>query len=454
MIAGRARRARRRAISSARRRLRGLLRRRLRARLAARRCADRLRRRHRRDRGRGAGTVPAHRAGRRAVRRRARADRRRADRGRELPRRRRVPSTAAVRSSVRPATPEEDAQRRDFTINGMFRDPRPARCSTSSAAGPISPRGVVRAIGDPAARFDEDRLRMLRAVRFAARLDFAIEPATLAAIRAHAPAITSASPGSASATRSCASSPKAPRGAASSCSTRPACSCTSCRRSRRMKGVEQSPDYHPEGDVFTHTLLLLASSNRPSETLALGALLHDVAKRDCADRRRMAASRSTATPRSAPRRRSRSASACAAAARSGSASSTSCAPPAPRPARRRCAAAPCGASSPRRASTSCSSWPASTRSRRTSDLELVRVLPRAQAELRATSRSSRRRCCAAAICSRSATRSGPLFAEILRAVEERQLEGELTTRDDGGRLGAADVPRGQPDAEVHALAAP
>jgi poly(A) polymerase len=85
--------------------------------------------------------------------------------------------------SVRPATPEEDAQRRDFTINGMFRDPDTGEVLDYVGGQADLAARVIRAIGDPAERFHEDRLRMLRAVRLAARLDYAIEPATMAAIR-------------------------------------------------------------------------------------------------------------------------------------------------------------------------------------------------------------------------------------------------------------------------------
>ncbi len=81
-------------------------------------------------------------------------------------------------------------QRRDFTINGLLLDPlEQRRCSTSSAAGQTSRRGIIRAIGDPERRFTEDKLRMLRAVRFAARFGYTIEPETFAAIQRLAPRI-------------------------------------------------------------------------------------------------------------------------------------------------------------------------------------------------------------------------------------------------------------------------
>jgi poly(A) polymerase len=185
--------------------------------------------------------------------------------------------------AVRPATPEEDAQRRDFTVNGMFRDPDSGEVLDFVGGRADLAVGVIRAIGDPAARFHEDRLRMLRAVRLAARLGFAIEPATLAAIRAHASEIIgiawerigqeivriltegAARRGFELLDESGLLVHVLPEIAA-------------------MRGVEQSPDYHPEGDVFVHTLGLLAQLDRPTETLALGALLHDVAKPDCFER--------------------------------------------------------------------------------------------------------------------------------------------------------------------------
>ena len=186
--------------------------------------------------------------------------------------------------SVRPASPEEDAQRRDFTINGMFRDPDTGEVLDFVGGRADLAARRIRAIGDPAARFHEDRLRMLRAVRLAARLDYAIEPATMDAICALAGEITGiawerigeeivriltegdARRGFELLDESGLLAHVLPEVAA-------------------LKSVEQSPDYHPEGDVFVHTLLLLEQLRAPSEPLALGALLHDIAKPDCAERR-------------------------------------------------------------------------------------------------------------------------------------------------------------------------
>lgn len=185
---------------------------------------------------------------------------------------------------VRPATPEEDARRRDFTVNGMFRDAATGAVLDVVGGQADLQARVIRAIGDPAARFGEDRLRMLRAVRLAARLDYEIEPATFAAIRAHAPAITQVSwERIGDEIVRILTEGAAQRGFALLDAS--GLLAQVLPEVALMTGVEQSPDYHPEGDVFTHTLLLLAELRQPTPELALAALLHDVAKRDCAERR-------------------------------------------------------------------------------------------------------------------------------------------------------------------------
>jgi poly(A) polymerase len=189
----------------------------------------------------------------------------------------------AVRFSI---DPREDVLRRDFTLNGMLLDPVAFEATGNTASAVLDYVGgqedlqarVLRAIGEPALRFAEDKLRMLRGVRFAARLGLEIEPRTLAAIRAAAPEIGQ----------------------------------VSCERIRdeltlmltegharrafelldeagllafvlpeavKMHGVEQPPQFHPEGDVWVHTMLLLEKLGPGvSPTLAWGALLHDVGK--------------------------------------------------------------------------------------------------------------------------------------------------------------------------------
>jgi poly(A) polymerase len=188
-------------------------------------------------------------------------------------------------SGVRAATPEEDAQRRDFTINGMFKDAISGEVLDFVGGRVDLAAGVIRAIGDPAARIGEDRLRMLRAVRFAARLGFTIEPQTLAAVRTHAAAIVSVSwERIGDEILRILTEGAARRGFQWLDET--GLLLHVLPEIAAMKGVEQSPDYHPEGDVFTHTLLLLGGLPTPTTPeLALAALLHDVSKGECAGRR-------------------------------------------------------------------------------------------------------------------------------------------------------------------------
>ncbi|HXM97772.1 MAG TPA: CCA tRNA nucleotidyltransferase [Candidatus Dormibacteraeota bacterium] len=175
-------------------------------------------------------------------------------------------------------TAEEDVRRRDFTINGLLMRHDTDEVVDYVAGQQDLARGIVRAIGEPSRRFAEDKLRMLRAVRFAARFGFAIEAETFEAIRAHAAEI-----GVVSAERIREELTKLlTEGAA--------------RRGfelldesgllkqllpevAAMKGVEQPPQYHPEGDVWIHTLLMLRGlAAGVSPTLAWGVLLHDVGK--------------------------------------------------------------------------------------------------------------------------------------------------------------------------------
>lgn len=186
-------------------------------------------------------------------------------------------------SSVRFTTAEEDARRRDFTINGMFLDPDTGAVIDHVGGQADIAARVVRAIGDPAARFHEDRLRMLRAVRFAATLDYAIEPRTFAAIRALAPEITTiAWERIGDEIVRILTEGRARRGF--ELLDESGLLAAILPEVAQLKGVEQSPDYHPEGDVFRHTLLLLERLDQPTEMLALGALLHDIAKPRCVAR--------------------------------------------------------------------------------------------------------------------------------------------------------------------------
>jgi poly(A) polymerase len=190
-------------------------------------------------------------------------------------------------SHVRFASLQEDILRRDFTINGMMYDPIADRVIDLVGGREDLSRRLVRAIGDPQARFQEDRLRMVRAVRFAASLGFAIGEETFRAIAEQASSITQISWEriGVEITRILTEG-GARRGFELLDATgllKPL-----FPEIEAMKGVEQSPDFHPEGDVFVHTLLGLAHisdlKSQISETLAYGCLLHDVAKPVCAQK--------------------------------------------------------------------------------------------------------------------------------------------------------------------------
>ncbi|HVN83919.1 MAG TPA: CCA tRNA nucleotidyltransferase [Candidatus Binatia bacterium] len=186
-------------------------------------------------------------------------------------------------ASVRFSSPQEDAARRDFTINGMFLDPVSDRVIDHVGGQEDLRAGIIRAIGDPTARIYEDRLRTLRAVRFAARFGFTIDPQTFDAIRAAAPHLADIAwerIGDEIVRILCDGNARRGFELLDAAALLPVV----LPEVAALKGVEQSPDYHPEGDVFTHTLLLLAQLEQPRETLALGALLHDVAKPLCAQR--------------------------------------------------------------------------------------------------------------------------------------------------------------------------
>jgi poly(A) polymerase len=181
-------------------------------------------------------------------------------------------------AEVRFSSPEEDARRRDFTINGMFFDPpNDAVIDFVGGRSDLEAR-LVRAIGDPAQRFAEDRLRLLRAVRFAAVLDFTIEEATWTAIVRAADTI-----GEISAERIREElvriflSPQRARGwdllDASGLMKQ------ILPELEAMKGCEQPPQFHPEGDVFQHTRIMLQLlPDEVSLPLVLSVLFHDIGK--------------------------------------------------------------------------------------------------------------------------------------------------------------------------------
>ena len=173
--------------------------------------------------------------------------------------------------------PRADVLRRDFTINGMMMNPDSGDVLDFVEGERDLRAHIVRAIGDPEHRFREDQLRMLRAIRFAARLGFAIEERTLAAIQKLSASIRTVSServrdelvriltegGARLGFELLDKSGLLPE---------------ILPEIARMKGVEQPPQFHPEGDVWTHTLIMLEGLGRCSATLALGVLLHDVGK--------------------------------------------------------------------------------------------------------------------------------------------------------------------------------
>jgi poly(A) polymerase len=174
--------------------------------------------------------------------------------------------------------PEEDVRRRDFTINGLMFDLESGKVLDFVAGRDDLQAGIIRAIGNPTERFAEDKLRMARAVRFAARFGYTIEPATFSAIRAAASKIRQVSP-------------ERLRDELTRLLTEGA-----ARRGfellretgllqellpevAKMEGVQQPPEFHPEGDVWIHTRLMLEQlAAGVPHTLAWAVLLHDVGK--------------------------------------------------------------------------------------------------------------------------------------------------------------------------------
>jgi poly(A) polymerase len=175
-------------------------------------------------------------------------------------------------------SPQEDVKRRDFTVNALLLNPETEEVLDFVGGRDDLRSGIIRAIGRPMDRFAEDKLRMVRAVRFAARFRYAIEGNTFSAIQKLASQIHQVSP-------------ERLRDELTKLLTE-----GEARRAfefldeahllpqllpevARMKGVEQPPEYHPEGDVWTHTLMMIEGlpAGCPS-TLAWGVLLHDVGK--------------------------------------------------------------------------------------------------------------------------------------------------------------------------------
>jgi poly(A) polymerase len=173
--------------------------------------------------------------------------------------------------------PRQDVLRRDFTVNGLLMDPDTGEVLDYVGGRADLEHRLIRAIGDAEARFREDHLRMLRAIRFAARLRFSIDPQTFDAIRANHRLILRVS---AERIRDELVRILTEGGARRGFEMLDASGLLAdiLPEVAAMKGIEQPPEFHPEGDVWVHTLLMLGQLRRPSPALALGALLHDVGK--------------------------------------------------------------------------------------------------------------------------------------------------------------------------------
>lgn len=181
-------------------------------------------------------------------------------------------------SEVQFTSPEEDARRRDFTVNGLFYDPSKEQVLDFVEGQRDIKCRVIRSIGDPSARFREDYLRMMRAARLSATLGLTIDLATAEGVREHAHHIgkVSAERIRDELTKLLLQAPLAGQGI------------LSLRDLGLLKeilpeiaaleGQEQPPQFHPEGDVLTHTVMMLDGMESPDEVLAYSVLLHDVGK--------------------------------------------------------------------------------------------------------------------------------------------------------------------------------
>ncbi len=180
--------------------------------------------------------------------------------------------------SVQKSTPEEDAKRRDFTVNGMFYDPMTDQIIDYVGGQEDLRKKVIRTIGKAEDRFKEDKLRLLRAIRFATRLNFEIDPETFREIQKFSQEINSVAV-------------ERIRDELDKIwiSSAPDRGLTLLDESGMLReilpeidalhGVEQPPQFHPEGDVFIHTRIMLSLLKEPPLPVALAVLFHDVGKK-------------------------------------------------------------------------------------------------------------------------------------------------------------------------------
>ena len=181
--------------------------------------------------------------------------------------------------SVTFATAEGDAQRRDFTVNGLFCEPESGEVVDYVGGLSDLEARVIRAIGNPEARFREDHLRLMRAVRFASVLGFEIDPATYAAMKAHSAWIqtVSAERIAMELVRLLCESPRPSIGLSLLLET--GLLAHVLPEAASLVGTKQPPQFHPEGDVWTHTCLMLDEMAAPRDpVLALAVLLHEIGK--------------------------------------------------------------------------------------------------------------------------------------------------------------------------------
>lgn len=171
-----------------------------------------------------------------------------------------------------------DALRRDFTVNALFFDPLKDKIHDYAGGQADISAGLIRAVGNPDDRFAEDHLRMLRAIRFAATLDFKLDPLTFEAIQNHAAKISKISMEriQQELTRILLESERA--GDAMELLEQSGLLPIILPEVTAMQGQAQPPQFHPEGDVFTHTMLMLNAMRQPGLRLAYALLLHDVGK--------------------------------------------------------------------------------------------------------------------------------------------------------------------------------
>ena len=178
---------------------------------------------------------------------------------------------------VRFADVRTDAGRRDFTLNALYFDPETGDVLDYVGGRADLAARVLRCVGDPAIRFEEDALRLLRAVRFAARDGLQIETGTWEALRVHAPRVTQLAAERVRDELLAILTGPAPRRGMELLQASGLLASV-LPEVEAMRGCTQSPDHHPEGDVWEHTLRMLDAMQAPDDALALGVLLHDVAK--------------------------------------------------------------------------------------------------------------------------------------------------------------------------------